>query len=198
MGHILERSVGCAEEVEAEIGEEVLLVRDDRLVLCTDGFWATVEENEIRDLFGTGPLRDAVERGIGLALARGADDNTTIGALEFVGADRVADAPTGAGGTLREAPALTSEALGLVEPTADRARSIRLLVGAVVGILALTAIVLVFLATRDGESEPNPDEPESGQQEEAEADEQPGDEPETEPSEGDGEPETEEDPTDRK
>ncbi len=83
MGHILERSIGSAAEVEVEVRELPLaLCQGDRLVLCSDGFWGMVSAEEIGDIFSEPDLKTAVERGIGLALTRGADDNTTIGSLE--------------------------------------------------------------------------------------------------------------------
>lgn len=95
MGHILERSVGAADEVNVEVrAEPVELCVGDRMVLSTDGFWGLVPGPEIAEVFADPSLRVAVERGIGLALQRGADDNTTIGSLQVVeGADPATAGP---------------------------------------------------------------------------------------------------------
>jgi serine/threonine protein phosphatase PrpC len=85
MGHILERSIGSNAVVEVEVRTEpVTLQAGDRLVLCSDGLWGMVKDPEIAALFHKENLAEAVEHSIGMALARGADDNTTVGALEVV------------------------------------------------------------------------------------------------------------------
>ena len=92
MGHILERSIGSNEVVEVEVRTEpVTLQAGDRLVLCSDGLWGMVQDPEIAELFHGENLAEAVEHSIGMALARGADDNTTVGALEVV--DGLVSAP---------------------------------------------------------------------------------------------------------
>jgi serine/threonine protein phosphatase PrpC len=83
MGHILERSIGSSEIVDVEVGAHGIQLRQgDRLVLCSDGLWGMVKDPEIAQVFSGQNLKAAVEESIGMALARGADDNTTVGALE--------------------------------------------------------------------------------------------------------------------
>jgi protein phosphatase len=85
MGHILERSIGSSEIVDVEVGAQGIQLRQgDRLVLCSDGLWGLVNDPEIAQVFSGQDLKAAVEESIGMALARGADDNTTVGALEVV------------------------------------------------------------------------------------------------------------------
>ena len=85
MGHILERSVGADENLEVGVCDApVVLQRGDRLVLCSDGLWSLVEDAEVAEVFEEVELQSAVERVIGMALARGADDNTTVAAAEII------------------------------------------------------------------------------------------------------------------
>ena len=68
--------------VEVDVRPEpVELCQGDALVLCSDGFWSMVNEDEMAKLFSAGDLQAAVKAGIDLALERGADDNTTVGVL---------------------------------------------------------------------------------------------------------------------
>lgn len=108
MGHILERSVGCAEVVEADVRTETVTLRPhDRLMLCSDGYWGLMTDEDIARQFALSDLKSAVEMAIGAALARGADDNTTIGVLEFGG-------PTPASGPFvgRDTIPITGRAVG--------------------------------------------------------------------------------------
>jgi PPM family protein phosphatase len=117
MGHILERSIGATDDIEAEVRDKPLrLVRGDRLVLCSDGFWGLVGGAEIGPIFAAEDLQEAVQEGIRLALERGADDNTTIGALEAmdVGQAEAQAVPVSAGQVLRD----RSEASRTLPPTA--------------------------------------------------------------------------------
>ena len=94
MGHVLERSVGAADVVDVTVREKsVPLQKGDRLILCTDGVTGMVKDEELPGLFDVQkPLFEAAQMAIGLALQRGADDNTTVGVLEVVeGPDGVAD-----------------------------------------------------------------------------------------------------------
>ena len=110
MGHILERSIGADDQVEAEVTSKPLqLLQGDRLILCSDGLWGLVKGPEIAVAFTGQELRPSVEKVIALALDRGADDNTTVGALEVVDglvADQ-GDSPPGADET-RRVPAAAS------------------------------------------------------------------------------------------
>ena len=85
MGHILERSVGANESLDVGIRETpITLQMSDRLVLCSDGLWSLVTDAEVAEVFEEVELQPAVERVIGMALARGADDNTTVAAVEVI------------------------------------------------------------------------------------------------------------------
>lgn len=91
MGHILERSVGAAATVDPEVTQQpVALRRGDRIVLCSDGVWSVVDDADLTALTSAGALPLAAESTLGVALARGTDDNATVLVVE------VAEGPTAA------------------------------------------------------------------------------------------------------
>lgn len=91
MGHILERSVGAAATVDPEVTQQpVALRRGDRIVLCSDGVWSVVDDADLTALTSAGALPLAAESTLGVALARGTDDNATVLIVE------VAEGPTAA------------------------------------------------------------------------------------------------------
>jgi protein phosphatase len=84
MGHILERSIGSSDSIDVEINPDPISLRKgDVLILCSDGLWSLVTEDELAKLFSEPDLKEAVEKAIGMALQRGADDNTTVGVLRM-------------------------------------------------------------------------------------------------------------------
>jgi serine/threonine protein phosphatase PrpC len=53
-------------------------------MLCSDGFWEPLTDDQIAELVGTpGPLTAVVERAAQAALDAGAADNVTLIALRF-------------------------------------------------------------------------------------------------------------------
>jgi len=82
LGHILDRSVGSAPEIEVEVASPLLLEPHDRLVLCSDGYCGLVNDVEVgRHFEPRVELDDSVRSAIELALRRGAPDNTTVAAM---------------------------------------------------------------------------------------------------------------------
>ncbi len=73
---------------EMAIGPRHALLPGDVLLVCTDGFWANLEESMIASAFVTLglPLRETVEALAAQALlnAGAASDNTSVGALRFL------------------------------------------------------------------------------------------------------------------
>ena len=167
MGHILERSVGADDRVEAEVTPKPLqLFRGDRLVLCSDGLWGMVKGHEIGDLFTGQDLRASVEAAIQLALDRGADDNTTVGSLEVVEglAEDEVESPAGADETRRMPTASPTSQVpelqdGQQERPAAGAAATGIGFALLVGVLTVVALVLVVIGWRLLHTEETPPAP---------------------------------------
>ncbi|MEC8382575.1 MAG: protein phosphatase 2C domain-containing protein [Myxococcota bacterium] len=94
IGHILERSVGVERTVLSEVSdEEIWLQKGDQILLCSDGFSGLVVDDDISSLCQADfPLHERVAKMIEFSLERYADDNVTIGVLEYL-ADGFPDKP---------------------------------------------------------------------------------------------------------
>ena len=76
--HVLTRAVGVRPEAEPDLGE-LALEPGDVFVLCTDGLTHHVRDEEIaKAVEGEGDLGEASRRLVGLANARGGEDNITV------------------------------------------------------------------------------------------------------------------------
>lgn len=75
--HILTRALGTREEVKADIGSWTYNA-GDVLVLCTDGLFNLVKEDEILQVVEESSLAEAAPRLGELALQRGGYDNVTV------------------------------------------------------------------------------------------------------------------------
>jgi PPM family protein phosphatase len=67
----------------------LLLQPGDRLVVCSDGLWSTVPDDDIVDMLSTRPLSDAVPEMVEQALRNGGPrcDNVTVLAVEWEAAE---------------------------------------------------------------------------------------------------------------
>jgi len=84
LSNVLEMALGVDDFVAPEMCTKPLdLEQGDRLLLCSDGLWGLLQEEEIR-LFGEkeGP-KEVCQQGMDLALERGGTDNITILMLDF-------------------------------------------------------------------------------------------------------------------
>jgi serine/threonine protein phosphatase PrpC len=80
----LTRSIGTEVEVEADVSGPYGLEPDSALVLCSDGLYKTLGDNEIRDLFGrSGGTQGAAQSLVAAALDAGSDDNITVVIAEY-------------------------------------------------------------------------------------------------------------------
>jgi protein phosphatase len=80
--HVLTAALGSGREVAADIPKEPLTVEPgDALVLCTDGLWSQVSEQEISRLVQRGNAAEACSGLVELALERGGSDNITVQVL---------------------------------------------------------------------------------------------------------------------
>lgn len=76
--HVLTRALGVRRQVEADLAELTPL-GGDVVVLCSDGLTTHVTDDEIAEVAGRNDdLEDACERLVGLANARGGEDNVTV------------------------------------------------------------------------------------------------------------------------
>lgn len=88
MSNILEMALGLEDFVAPEMCLKPLqLEPGDRLLLCSDGLWGLVPDQELNTLFSKGKLQEAAQEALDLALARGAHDNVTLALLEYQAID---------------------------------------------------------------------------------------------------------------
>lgn len=148
MGHILERSIGATDDVEAEVSPKPLeLLRGDRLMLCSDGLWGLVRGPEIGSLFTGRTLSESVEGAIALALERGADDNTTVGALELVeGPTQEVSSDLPEAAETRRMPAAPPATTSQVPELSEGGRSAAPEVAAATGVGFILLVVFLGLA----------------------------------------------------
>ena len=80
--NVITRAVGAAEELFIDV--ELKELRDgDRYLLCSDGLFKEVSEQEIAEYMQQGSCRDVCEQLVQLALERGSRDNVTVVAVDF-------------------------------------------------------------------------------------------------------------------
>lgn len=130
--NILIRSLGAGDAPEVDRPRRVRLLDGDVLMLCTDGLWDLVTEEEIVGIIhAEKTLRRAIERMIELAKARGGHDNITVVAAEI--------------GRFERDAALAAKSTGQDTASIPRRRGIRVMRAAIVGIVILLAIVFAVL-----------------------------------------------------
>ncbi len=76
--HILTAALGAGAEVWPETSHPIQLQTDDVLVLCTDGLWSVLSENEIRTVVARNEPAEACRTLIQMTKDRGAPDNVTV------------------------------------------------------------------------------------------------------------------------
>ena len=75
--NVLQRSLGVAEEVEADVLGPIQVIEGDVFILCSDGLHGVVKENEIKEVAQL-PIEEAAAEFVKRALDRGAPDNVTV------------------------------------------------------------------------------------------------------------------------
>jgi PPM family protein phosphatase len=84
--HILTAALGSGREVLPDVPEHPLTLEDgDSLVLCTDGLWSLVGEEELASAIRSGSPTESAAALINLALERGGPDNVTVLVLRISG-----------------------------------------------------------------------------------------------------------------
>ncbi len=77
--HILTAALGSGKDVEPDVPElPISLQKGDTLILCTDGLWSLVSEQELIRAVKTNPPAQACKALVNMALERGAPDNITV------------------------------------------------------------------------------------------------------------------------
>jgi PPM family protein phosphatase len=77
--NILIMALGVGPEILPESPEQpIALEKGDALLLCTDGLWSMVNENEMQRALAGGTLEQACQDLVQMAKQRGAPDNITI------------------------------------------------------------------------------------------------------------------------
>ena len=77
--HILTAALGSGADIEPDVPERPVLLQDgDTLVLCTDGLWSLVGEQEVGRTVEAESPSEACRALVNMALERGAPDNITV------------------------------------------------------------------------------------------------------------------------
>jgi protein phosphatase len=76
--NVITKALGINAELEPEIYEPFELRENDKLILCSDGLTAHVEENEIREIVKNNSPQDSANKLTDLANERGGSDNITV------------------------------------------------------------------------------------------------------------------------
>jgi PPM family protein phosphatase len=82
--HILTAALGAGTEISPETPERPFaLEKGDALVLCTDGLWSLLAENEIQSIVASNEPQEACRALIKLTKDRGGPDNITVQVLRI-------------------------------------------------------------------------------------------------------------------
>lgn len=89
--HMLYSCLGAPRQPVIEIDTPISLEVGDRLLLCSDGLWGNVEENQIVDSLTAYPVTEAANELLDLALQHGGSycDNVTLIAVAWEKADNL-------------------------------------------------------------------------------------------------------------
>jgi protein phosphatase len=77
MRNVITRALGFDRDVEVDVSARALR-RGDRYLLCSDGLSGKVQDAEMQDLAQRYALQEAGRQMVGLACARGGEDNITV------------------------------------------------------------------------------------------------------------------------
>lgn len=80
----LTRSIGTEAEVQADVTGPHALAQDAALLICSDGLYKTLSDDEIRELFvRSGGVQGAAQSLIAAAFDAGSDDNISVAIAEY-------------------------------------------------------------------------------------------------------------------
>jgi protein phosphatase len=84
--HILTAALGSGRELTPDIPEHPIPLQDgDLLILCTDGLWSVIGEQQLSLIAHANPPAQACRKLVEAALDRGAPDNVTVIILRVAG-----------------------------------------------------------------------------------------------------------------
>jgi protein phosphatase len=82
--HVLSRAMGIGDDLQPEVPQEPILLRaGDILLLCTDGLWSLLSDEELLEPLQNLPPTDACKELVRRAKERGAPDNITLQVLKM-------------------------------------------------------------------------------------------------------------------
>jgi protein phosphatase len=82
--HVLSKAMGVSDEFQPEVPHEPIpLSAGDILLLCTDGLWSLLNEQELLDVLQTFSPTEACKELVRLVKQRGAPDNITLQVLKL-------------------------------------------------------------------------------------------------------------------
>jgi protein phosphatase len=98
--NIITRSVGFQEAVEVDV-EARAVKAGDIYLLCSDGLYNMVEDDEILDVFLHHDLKEGTKHLVDIANSRGGDDNITLVLAKVVSLEKQEDGPEDEESTLQ-------------------------------------------------------------------------------------------------
>lgn len=98
MRNVLSRSLGDRPEVEPFVSGGDPLLAGDRLLLCTDGLWELVRDDELAQTISVQPPQSAANALVAAANQRGGHDNITVLVIPV---DFSSASPAGVAGSVR-------------------------------------------------------------------------------------------------
>ena len=83
--NILTAALGVGPEILPDVPTQTITVqKNDVLVLCTDGLWGVVNDEEIREAVSQGSAEDSCKKLVELARKRGGPDNITVQVIRIL------------------------------------------------------------------------------------------------------------------
>jgi protein phosphatase len=82
--NVLVQALGAMPDVQVGL-TQLRLKQDDRLLLCSDGLWRELSDQEIEEVVSESPVEIACEQLIGRACQKGGKDNLTVIVAEAAG-----------------------------------------------------------------------------------------------------------------
>jgi PPM family protein phosphatase len=84
--HILTAALGAGDDLSVDGAERSVTLQDgDYLLLCTDGLWGVVSEDELQSIVTNNTPNECCKALVKLARERGGPDNITLQVLRVLG-----------------------------------------------------------------------------------------------------------------